>query len=62
MTKKQRNLLAAGVLKFAEECSDCTARNALTNLLANIRHACDLKKLDYAVLDREAYRIYLEEL
>ena len=62
MTKKQRKLLAAGVLKFAEECTDSDSRMALTSLLANVRHACDLKKLDYAKLDREAYRIYCEEL
>ena len=62
MTKKQRTLLAAGVLKFAEDSSDTSSREALTSLLANVRHACDLKKLDYAKIDREAYRIYQGEL
>ncbi len=62
MSKKQRTLLASGVLKFAEQRTDGDTRAALTALLADVRHACDLKKLDYAALDREAYRIYREEL
>lgn len=62
MTKAQRKLLSAGVLKFAEARNDGDTRAALTALLADVRHACDLKKLDYAALDREAYRIYREEL
>lgn len=62
MTKKQRTLIASGVIKYAESCNDLNTRDALTVLLVNIRHACDLKKLDYAVMDREAYRIYREEL
>lgn len=62
MTKKQRNLIATGVLKYAESRNDESARIALTTLLADIRHACDMKKLNYATLDREAYQIYREEL
>lgn len=62
MSKKQRTILSAGVITFAEARNDGDTRAALTALLADIRHACDLKKLDYAKLDREAYGIYREEL
>lgn len=35
---------------------------AITDLLANIRHLCDLRGLDFAKLDRVAYSHYVEEL
>jgi hypothetical protein len=38
-----------------------TPSEAITDLLADIRHYCDTYDLDYAELDRVAYGHYLEE-
>lgn len=35
---------------------------AIIDLLANLRHLCDLRGLDFAKLDRVAYSHYVEEL
>ena len=35
---------------------------ALADLLANARHFCDLRKIDFAVIDRAAHRNYSAEV
>ncbi len=35
---------------------------AITDLLANIRHLCDMKGLDFALLDGDAYEHYTQEV
>ncbi len=36
--------------------------DAVTDLLANIRHYCDVNDIDFATCDRRAYAHYTEEI
>ena len=38
-----------------------TYTEAITDLLSDLRHFCDRQKLDFAAMDRAAYRHYIEE-
>ena len=39
-----------------------SAENGITDLLADIRHLCDIMRLDHATLDSHAYCNYVHEL
>ena len=39
-----------------------SAENGITDLLADIRHLCDIMRLDHADLDAHAYCNYVHEL
>jgi hypothetical protein len=39
-----------------------TSDKAIANILSDLRHLCDAKRLDFAKLDRKAYRAYADEM
>ena len=39
-----------------------TSDKAIANILSDLRHLCDAKRLDFAKLDRKAYRTYADEM
>jgi len=40
---------------------DDTGEEGITDILSDLRHLCDVKRLDFAKLDRRAYRNYAGE-
>ena len=41
---------------------DAVDERAIANLLADLRHLCDARGLDFAKIDRRAYRGYADEM
>ena len=41
---------------------DDVSEKAIADLLADLRHLCDARRLDFAKLDRRAYRSYDAEM
>ncbi len=41
---------------------DDTGDGAIVDMLADLRHLCDARRLDFAKLDRRAYRSYADEM
>jgi len=41
---------------------DDVSEKAIADLLSDLRHLCDAKRLDFAKLDRRAYRSYDAEM
>lgn len=64
MAVKPENMLGVHALDEMlelDEASDETAEGQFIDLLMDLRFACDARGLDFAALDRTAYRRYLEE-
>jgi hypothetical protein len=56
-----RTMVAKRALMSAYEEADVEPDTCVADLLADLRHLCDHLGLDYAKLDRRAYRNYAEE-
>lgn len=41
---------------------DDTGDEAIADMLSDLRHLCDARRLDFAKLDRRAYRNYADEM
>lgn len=41
---------------------DDTNDEAIADMLSDLRHLCDARRLDFAKLDRRAYRNYADEM
>jgi hypothetical protein len=58
---RYRTMVAKRALMSAYEEADIEPDTCIADLLADLRHLCDRLTLDYAKLDRRAYRNYAEE-
>jgi len=41
---------------------DDASEKAIEHVLADLRHLCDARRLDFAKIDRRAYRNYADEM
>ncbi len=41
---------------------DDTSDTAIADMLSDLRHLCDARRLDFAKIDRRAYRNYADEM
>jgi hypothetical protein len=41
---------------------DAVDEEAIRDMLCDLRHLCDSKRLDFARIDRRAYRTYADEM
>ena len=48
--------------KALKSVYDNTGDEAVVDMLADLRHLCDARRLDFAKLDRRAYRNYADEM
>lgn len=48
--------------KALKSVYDHTGDKAIVDMLADLRHLCDARRLDFAKLDRRAYRNYADEM
>jgi hypothetical protein len=39
-----------------------TSDKAIADMLSDLRHLCDARRLDFAKIDRRAYRTYADEM
>jgi len=48
--------------KALKSVYDDTSEKAIEHALSDLRHLCDARRLDFAKIDRRAYRNYADEM